>query len=268
MGGCLSKTSERDAQNGNGAPAGHQLSPAGQQEQGVTPQPRSAAAAADSSTAQDAAATPADSAATSQRLTASSQCSAAVEAAAAPSGAGAAHSQGTAVPAGAAFSSADVASTPVFEAQVMRRVRAVLHGLSSIAADGSRGSLGQAAAVLLRELSECGADCVILTAAAFGSSVCVMAGCAGVGASSLQKQQQQLLQTDPRLSAALCCTQGEQQPYLYQTAATDELAPDWAVLHAQHGLSSFLAMKVGEPGEMAGVVTLASLRPAAFMELW
>uniref|UniRef100_A0A383VTR4 Protein kinase domain-containing protein n=1 Tax=Tetradesmus obliquus TaxID=3088 RepID=A0A383VTR4_TETOB len=266
MGGCLSKTSDSEVPNCNGAPAGHPLSPAGQQQQGVTPQAKSAASAADSSTAQDAAAKPADPAKTetSQCLTASSQCSPAVEAAAAPSGA----AEQQPVPAGAAFSSADVASTPVFEAQVMQRVRAVLQGLSSIAADGSRASLGQAAAVLLRELSECGADCVILTAAAPGSSVCVMAGCAGVGASSLQKEQQQLLQTDPRLSAALCCTQGEQQPYLYQTAATDELALDWAVLHAQHGLSSFLAMKVGEPGDSAGVVTLASLRPAAFMELW
>jgi hypothetical protein len=43
---------------------------------------------------------------------------------------------------------------------------------------------------------------------------------------------------------------------------------DWAALHEQHGLASFLAMRVGEAGDSVGVLTLASLRPAAFMELW
>jgi hypothetical protein len=44
---------------------------------------------------------------------------------------------------------------------LLPQVRAVLQGLSSITADGSRGSLGQAAAVLLQQLHECGADAVM-----------------------------------------------------------------------------------------------------------
>jgi hypothetical protein len=44
---------------------------------------------------------------------------------------------------------------------LLLQVRAILQGLSSIAADGSRGSIGQAAAVVLRELHDCGADAVM-----------------------------------------------------------------------------------------------------------
>jgi hypothetical protein len=44
---------------------------------------------------------------------------------------------------------------------LLLQVRVVLQGLSSIAADGSRSSLGQAAAVLLRELHDCGTDSVM-----------------------------------------------------------------------------------------------------------
>jgi hypothetical protein len=43
---------------------------------------------------------------------------------------------------------------------------------------------------------------------------------------------------------------------------------DWAALHQQHGLSSFLAMKVGVGHEAVGIMTLASLKPSAFLELW
>ncbi|KAF6252843.1 kinase-like domain-containing protein [Scenedesmus sp. NREL 46B-D3] len=153
----------------------------------------------------------------------------------------------------------------------MRRVRTLLQGLSVVTVDGSRSSVSKAAHVLLQHLQECGTDTVILTAAAPGSSVCVLAGCAGVGQGMLE-QQQQLLLTDSSMAAARCNLQSPLQPYLYYSVASaraaDNCPKDWQQLQQLYGLQSFLAVKIGVADDAVGVMTLASLSPSAFLEPW
>lgn len=154
---------------------------------------------------------------------------------------------------------------------VIRKAKAVMQELHAICGENSWATCCQAAQVLQQQLM--GVTAVSIAAQTGSPGTCILAGAYGPGA---EWQQQQVFMSGAHWSACACLQLGK--PHLYRTgspeaaatAAADEVWPqDWAYLHKEHGLSTFLAVRIADAhGRPLGVLCLASTATDAYQEEW
>ncbi|KAF6262323.1 kinase-like domain-containing protein [Scenedesmus sp. NREL 46B-D3] len=149
---------------------------------------------------------------------------------------------------------------------VIRKAKAVMQELHAICAENSWSTCCQAAQVLQQQLL--GVENVSIAAQTGSPGTCILAGAYGPGT---EWQQQQVFMSGAGWSPCMCLQQGGQ--HLYRTgrpdgAAADEGWPeDWAHLHKEQGLSSFLAVPIADAhGRALGVLCLASNATGAFQD--
>ncbi|WIA38803.1 hypothetical protein OEZ86_002086 [Tetradesmus obliquus] len=154
---------------------------------------------------------------------------------------------------------------------VIRKAKAVMQELHAICGENSWATCCQAAQVLQQQLMDVTA--VSIAAQTGSPGTCILAGAYGPGA---EWQQHQVFMSGAHWSACACLQHGK--PHLYRTgspeaaatAVADEVWPqDWAYLHKEHGLSTFLAVRIADAhGRPLGVLCLASTATDAYQEEW
>ncbi|KAF8056373.1 serine/threonine-protein kinase [Scenedesmus sp. PABB004] len=151
--------------------------------------------------------------------------------------------------------------------ELIEKVKTVLAQLAAACAGPDDKAGERAARILLRELQGV-ATVSISTHTASTPAVCMLAGAAGTGAATLQRQR---VMTGAHWAPSLACMQLGCS-FLYRTVRSEAdaraLPQDWVALHREAGLRTFLAAHIVVAGQdaPAGVLVLASPEPGAFME--
>ncbi|KAF8056374.1 serine/threonine-protein kinase [Scenedesmus sp. PABB004] len=148
------------------------------------------------------------------------------------------------------------------------QVMHILKALSAVPTGHGHAAARQAAADALLGALGGAATLVGIYSAPPDAGTCMLAGAAGAGAEVLRRRTVAAGQAH----AACRCCRRHASSFLYRTVHSEAdaraLPQDWAALHREAGLRTFLAAHIVVAGQdaPAGVLVLASPEPGAFME--